>query len=50
MIHANKGVLEKDEKDRYIVNLEKLAPVSRLGDMRSQWPLSIWPCPCTSTP
>ena len=34
MIHANQGVLEKDPKGRHIVNLEKLAPVSRLGDLQ----------------
>ncbi len=34
MIHANQGVLEKDPKGRHIVDLEKLAPVSRLGDLR----------------
>lgn len=33
MIHANEGVLEKDNKGRDIVSLEKLAPVSRLGDL-----------------
>ncbi len=33
MIHANEGVLEKDNKGRDIVSLEKLAPVSLLGDL-----------------
>lgn len=31
MLHANEGVLEKDEKDRPCVNLERLAPISKVG-------------------
>ena len=31
MMHANEGVLEKDEKGRPCVNLEKLAPISKVG-------------------
>ena len=33
MVHANDGVLEHDDKGRPYVNLEKLAPVSRLGHL-----------------
>ncbi len=31
MLHANEGVLDRDEKGRPCVNLEKLAPVSKVG-------------------
>ena len=31
MLHANEGVLEKDEKGRPCVKLEKLAPISKVG-------------------
>ena len=33
MVHANEGVLEGDDKGRPYVDLEKLAPVSRLGHL-----------------
>ena len=31
MVHANEGVLQSDEKGRPCIDLEKLAPVSRVG-------------------
>ena len=33
MSHANEGVLESDDKGRPCINLEKLAPISRLGGL-----------------
>ena len=31
MLHANEGVLDRDEKERPCVNLERLAPISKVG-------------------
>ena len=33
MVHANEGVLKHDDKGRPEINLEKLAPISRLGHL-----------------
>ena len=33
MVHANEGVLEKDDHGRPCVSLERLAPISRLGGL-----------------